>query len=463
MTTTAVRPPSSAPVSSRSPSRARRLDRFWIVAVVIAANGVVAVGLWFRHGQLDTVSGPGAIATAAGQLTGLVGTYLILVQLLLMARLPWMERYAGFDRLAVWHRWNGFAAVNLLVAHTVLITMGYAAADHISLVDQTRQFVSHFADVLMAFVGLALLIAVSVTSVKIARKKLERETWYFVHLYAYLAVALGFAHQLAVGTDFSDDAAARYWWVSLYVAVFGAILIWRVAAPLMFNARHHLRVHSVKEEAPGVVSIHLTGRNLDRIGAQPGQFFLWRFLDRHGWWQAHPFSLSAAPTPRRLRITVKKLGDQTARLQKIRPGTRVFAEGPYGAFTAERRTRRRVVMIAGGIGITPLRAMLESLSGNPGDITLLYRVISDRDVIFERELTEFATKRGITVCVITGSDIGDDQTDKLGIPALANLVPDVAGSECYVCGPPHMTDAVRRRLHALGVPNRHIHYERFAY
>lgn len=461
MTTTAVRPAPMAP--TRSMPRERSSDRAWIIAVVVGANLVVTIGLWFRHGQLDTVSGPGAIATAAGQLTGLVGTYAVLMQLLLMARIPWIERHVGFDRLAVWHRWNGFASVTLLVAHTILITMGYAAADHISLLDQTRQFVSHFADVLMAFVGLGLLIAVSITSVRIARRKLKRETWYFVHLYAYLAVALGFAHQLAVGTDFSADAAARYWWVSLYVAVFGSILLWRVISPVLFNARHQLRVHSVKEEAPGVVSISVTGRNINRIGAQPGQFFLWRFLDHNGWWQAHPFSLSAAPTPRRLRITVKQLGDQTKRLQKIRPGTRVFAEGPYGTFTADRRLRRRVVMIAGGIGITPLRAMLESLHGNPGDITLLYRVISDRDVIFERELTELATKRGVTVYVITGSDVGDDQTDKLGVPALARLVPDIATADCYVCGPPGLTDAVRRRLAILGVPHRHIHYERFAY
>ncbi|MFN8036834.1 MAG: ferric reductase-like transmembrane domain-containing protein [Acidimicrobiia bacterium] len=461
MTATAERLVPEARV--RTPARDRTFDRAWIVTVVVVANLVVTVGLWLRHGQQHALGDAGGIATAAGQLTGLVGTYLVLVQLLLMARLPWVERHVGFDRLAIWHRWNGFASITLLMAHTALITVGYAQANGVALVDQTRDFVSHFADVLMAFVGLGLLLAVSITSVKMARRRLRRETWYFVHLYAYLGVALGFAHQLAVGSDFSDDAAARYWWVSLYVLVFGSILLWRVAAPLRFNARHRLRVSTVKEEVPGVTSISITGQHLDRIDAQAGQFFLWRFLDRDGWWQAHPFSLSARPTPNRLRITVKQLGDRTRRLQHVRPGTRVFAEGPYGAFTADRRTRRRVVMIAGGIGITPLRALLEAMPGQPGELTLLYRVVSDRDVIFERELADLGKTRGVTVHLITGDEIGDDETDKLGVPALTALVPDVAEAECYVCGPAGLTDAVRRRLRRIGVPRRRIHFERFAY
>ena len=147
----------------------------------------------------------------------------------------------------------------------------------------------------MAFVGLGLLVAVAASSIRVARRKLARETWYSIHLYAYLAVALGFAHQLAVGSDFSSDPAARVWWVALYVVVLGSIVTWRVGWPLVFNARHRLRVHGVKKETPGVVSIYLTGRDLDRVHAYAGQFFLWRFVTREGWWKAHPFSLSAAP------------------------------------------------------------------------------------------------------------------------------------------------------------------------
>jgi predicted ferric reductase len=463
--TTTVRPvPAGRESLPRPSARARAADHAWIVGVIVVANAVVVVGLWLRHGGLANATGPGGLATAAGQLTGLIGTYAVLLQLLLMARVPWLERWIGFDRLALWHRWNGFAAVSLLVAHTVLITMGYAASNRESLVGQTRDFISHYPDVLLAFVGLALLIGVAATSVQIARHRLSRESWYFVHLYAYLAVALGFAHQLAVGSDFATDSAARAWWVALYVVTIGSIVVWRVGEPLRFNARHALRVSSVDREAPGVVSIYLTGRALDRIHAQAGQFFLWRFLTRDSWWQAHPFSLSAKPTGRRLRITVKELGDFTKHLQRIRKGTRVFAEGPYGTFTAELQTRRRVLLIAGGIGITPLRALLETLRAErPGDIMLLYRVIGTDDVLFVDELKKLESTRGVMIRVLTGEEIGDDQTDRLGLPAIARHVPDVRERDVFVCGPPGLVDVVCRRLRLLDVPSGRIHFERFAY
>jgi predicted ferric reductase len=448
----------------RASARVRAADHAWIVGVIVVANAVVVAGLWLRHGGLANASGPGGLATAAGQLTGLIGTYAVLLQLMLMARIPWLERCVGFDRLAVWHRWNGFASVSLLVAHTVLITMGYAASNRESLLGQTRDFVSHYPDVLLAFVGLALLVGVAATSVQIARRRLSRESWYLVHVYAYLAIALGFAHQLAVGSDFDADPAARAWWVALYVVTIGSIVVWRIGQPLRFNARHGLRVANVEREAPGVVSIYLTGRALNQIDAEAGQFFLWRFLTREGWWQAHPFSLSAKPTARKLRITVKDLGDFSKQLQQIRLGTRVFAEGPYGTFTAERQTRRRVLMIAGGIGITPLRALLETLRAKtPGEIMLLYRVIRSDDVIFADELKQLSSARGVTIRVLTGEEIGDDQTDRLGVPMIARLVPDVAERDVFVCGPPGLIDAVRRRLRLLDVPPRHIHFERFAY
>jgi predicted ferric reductase len=429
----------------------------------VVANAVVVIGLWLRHGGLTSATGPGGAATAVGQVTGLLGAYAVLLELLLMSRVPWLERWVGLDHLAVWHRWNGFAAVWLLVAHTVFITIGYGAANGQSFVGQTFDFVHHYADVLMAFVGLALFIAVAAASVRLARRRLRRETWYLVHLYAYVAVALGFAHQLAVGNDFSTDAVARAWWVTLYGAVIASILMWRVGWPVWFNARHRLRVDHVEREGPGVVSIYLAGRDLGRMEARAGQFFLWRFLTADGWWKSHPFSLSAGPTEGRLRITVKDLGDHSAALQRVRRGTGVFAEGPYGTFTAERRTHRKVLLVAGGIGITPLRALLDTLPGNPGDVTLLYRVVDDDDAVFRDELRALAKARGIDFRLGVGREIGDDQTDRLGIPALRAMVPDVRERDCFVCGPPGMLDAVCRRLGLLGVPNAQIHFERFEF
>jgi len=463
-TTVTSQPAASAvhPTPTPRGGRDRAMERAQVIALIGIVGVVVTVGLWLRHGELASAKGPGGLAIAVGQLTALLGTYAVLVQLLLMSRIAWLERAIGLDHLAVWHRWTGFATLWLLLGHVVFTTLGYAQADHISLWAQTRDFVSHYPDVLMAWVGFALLVAVAVTSVRIARRRLQRQTWYFVHLYAYLAVALTFAHQIAVGTDFSGDPAARVWWVGLYILVIGAILWWRVLDPLRLNLRHDLRVHSVKREAPGVVSIQIRGRGLDEIGAQPGQFFLWRFLTPTGWWQAHPFSLSAAPKHNRLRITVKALGDYTARLQRVRPGVRVFAEGPYGTFTTGRRTRRRVLLVAGGIGVTPVRALLDAF-GPDDDVVLLYRVATADDTVFADELRRFAGSDNLRIHVIPGTEIGDDRTDLLGVPLLQRGVPDAATRDCFVCGPPAFIDAVTRRLTLLGVPRRQIHFERFEF
>ncbi|MCU1485155.1 MAG: ferric reductase [Actinomycetia bacterium] len=443
---------------------AARRDRAWDVGVVVVANAVVTVGLWLRHGGLGGLGDAGGPATAVGQLTGLLGTYAVLVELLLMSRIGWLERAIGFDRLAVWHRWTGFATVWLLAVHAGSITWGYAAGDHRSIGGQVGAFIRHYPDVLMSIVGLTLFLAVAVGSVRAARRRLSRESWYGLHLYAYLAVALAFAHQLAVGTDFSGDRLARAWWIALYLATGAAILAWRVGRPVAFNLRHRLRVSTVQPEADGVVSVYLTGRRLDAVGADAGQFFLWRFLTGWGWAKAHPFSLSAAPRPDLLRITVKDLGDDTHRMLTLRPGTRVFAEGPYGTFTADRRGPRRVALIAGGIGITPLRALLDVLpTQHRGDVTLLYRVAAKGEVAFRPELAAFQERRGVDVHVLVDPVIGDDRTDGLGVPALQRLVPDLAVRDVYVCGPPAMVDAVRRRLELLRVPKDQVHFERFQY
>ena len=113
-----------------------------------------------------------------------------------------------------------------------------------------------------------------------------------------------------------------------------ALLIgYRVVKPLANMARHRFVVVGTVSEGPGLTSVYVSGQRLWELEAEAGQFFMWRFLTRDGWWQAHPFSLSAAPNGRWLRLTAKTLGDHSGGLAALRPGTRVMLEGPYGSFT----------------------------------------------------------------------------------------------------------------------------------
>ena len=156
---------------------------------------------------------------------------------------------------------------------------------------------------------------------------------------------------------------------------------------------------------------------------------------------------------------MKALGDFSGKIRRVRPGTRVVAEGPFGTFTELVRHREKVVLIAGGIGITPIRALLEEMSG---DVIVLYRVMHDDDIIFRDELEELATARGIDLRFVVGDHETDEGRDLLSPKHLREIVPDIADREVYVCGPPAMTNAIRENVRHAHVPTRFIHAERFA-
>ena len=434
-----------------------------IVAVLIG-NGVLIGAMWLRHGGLDLLDSPSGWFIAAGELTALLGGYLALIQLVLMSRSPWLEQVVGQDALTAAHRWVGFACVWFIVAHVVLTTLGFALADGSNVIVELWTLLTTYQFMLMAGVSLVLFVAVAISSVKLARRHLSYETWHGIHFYAYLAIALGLGHQLVTGTDFAHDPIAWSYWVALYLIAGSAILAFRFVQPLAQSLRHRFRVVNVEREGPGVVSIYLGGRDLDRFAIRAGQFVIVRFLRWDGWWRGHPFSLSAAPNGRWLRLTVKDLGDDTTSMASLPIGTRVYLEGPYGLLTGARRKRRRVLLIAGGIGIAPLRALFEELPAGPGDLTLLYRASRPRDIVFRAELDHLAGARGAIVHYLIGARGSRAMpADPLAPPALKQLVPDVREREVYLCGPTPMMEAVRDGLQLLGIPRRHIHFERFEF
>jgi predicted ferric reductase len=433
------------------------------VILVVVINAALVVAMWVRHGALNQLGSPSAKLTAAGQLTALVGTYAALVQVLLMSRSPWLERRFGMDGLAQWHRWLGFGVTILISAHVIFTTVGYALGNGNSVLAEAWNLVTTYQYVLMATAATGLLIMVAITSLRMARRRLTWETWRFLHLYAYLAIALAFGHELAVGTDFTDDAIARWYWIALYAAVGLCLLAFRVGHPLRMSLRHQLRVTQIVPEAPGVVSFYVTGRELDQLQARAGQYFRWRFLTRDGWWRTHPFSLSAPLNDRFLRLTVKGIGDDSRGLQGLHPGTRVAVEGPYGLFTAQRQRRSKVLLVAGGIGITPLRALIEDIPAKKNAITLIYRARSWEDVIFRDELEKLIRERRGAIHYLIGQrGTPELPDDPLSEQTLRGLVPDVASRDVFVCGPASMMQRMQGILRQLGVPEQQIHLERFA-
>ena len=430
------------------------------VLTVIAAGALASILLWWH--QTESVHGLGDWLTNAGRLTGLLAGYGVVVLIALMARLPPVERGVGADRLARWHAMGGRYTVGLVVAHALLITWGYAVTAHTGLISQTNTLLMSYPDVLMATVGGLLLVGVGIASARAARRRLRYETWYYLHFYTYLAVALAFSHQFAVGAQFMTSWPARILWGGMYAVVAAAILWYRFITPARQAARHRMRVLGVRHEAPGVVSVVIGGRHLSELRAESGQFFRWRFLARGLWWVSSPYSLSAPLEQGQLRITVKALGEHSHALARLRPGTRVLAEGPYGALTGAVRSKRRVLLIAGGVGITPMRALFQKLPASTGNLTLVYRASELGEVVFRDELERLARRRGARLFFVVGrrAELGKDP---LSAAALRARIPGLDRHDVYVCGPAGMTSAVIRELRAAGVHRRHIHHESFEF
>ncbi len=450
-------PRRAAPPPVARPLRARPEA----LLALIAVGAIAVIALWWSN--TPHVSGFGDWLTNAGRIVGLLAGYSVVVLLALMARIPALERGLGADRLARWHSMGGRYTVSLVVAHALLILWGYAITAHTNVVHEGWTLLNSYPDVLMATVAGFLFLGVGIVSMRAARRRVRYETWYYLHLYTYLAVALAFSHQFADGAEFLSNAAARWAWATLYIAV-AVLLIWyRIVVPLQRATRHRLRVVGVVRESPHVVSILMSGDHLEQLQTEPGQFFRFRFLTRDLWWASNPYSVSAPIRPGGLmRITVKDLGDHSRKLAGLRPGTRVFAEGPYGALTGWARTKRRVLLIAGGVGITPLRGLFETLPmAAPGDITLVYRSSDPNQVLFRRELEALAASRQARLHILTGTrkQLGGDP---LSAQSLARF-PGLLEHDVYVCGPDRMEASVLSALRSLGVPRRQVHTESFTF
>ncbi len=457
--------PGAAAAALAPPAAAVRLPRrraagLALVWTIVLANAGAIVWLWVHGGNL-TDKTTGDLLTSVARITGLLSAYMALLQVILLARLPALERLVGLDRLTVWHRWNGHATLDLVIAHVLFSVWGYSLLDRFSIGREISTMLGGgiYPGMITATVGTAFLIGVVATSLVIVRRRLRYEWWYAVHLLAYAGIALAWFHQIPTGNELVLDTFAADYWRGLYAATLAVLFGFRVVVPFAQGLRYRLRVAAIVEERPGVVSLWITGRRLERLRARPGQFFLWRFLTPGWWWTAHPFSLSAAPDGRSLRITVKALGDHSARLAEVPLGTSVLAEGPFGRFTDATRRREKALLIGGGIGITPVRALMQETRG---DVVVLYRALSEDDLVFRSELDELARSRGAELHYVVGDHATPGGEHLLSPAHLQELVPDVAEREVYVCVPPAMAEAAARHVRGCGVPRRHVHVERFA-
>ena len=408
---------------------------------------------------LPNVGTPGGAANALGSMCAMVGTYLCLMLLVLISRVAWIEREAGHDQMVQWHRKLGPYSLFLIGFHVVFTTIGYAQAAHVKILHELWVLITTYAWMLPATVALILMITLGFASHRIARRRMKYETWWTAHLYFYIAVALAYGHQIKTSLLFISHPLLKQFWIGIYVAVLAVIVVSRIVTPLWRSLRSSLKVVEVVRETDNIVSIYMSGNHLDRFNAKGGQFFQWRFMTRHWWWQAHPYSLSASPTNNLMRITVKDLGDQSSRLEHdLKPGTRVIAEGPYGVFTAKQRYTNKIVAFAAGIGVTPIRAMMDDLPAGV-NTTFIYRISDGQHAPLRNELENISKAKGWNFYYLEGHRDTHPMTETY----MTQYAPELAHSDIYVCGPEGFMQGVIDMATNAGIPEKRIHHESFAF
>lgn len=465
--------PSRAGTGHQTRSAPRQPWQLGATAVVWLTS-LMVVALWVRGGGIQDVVGLGSnLFLSLGRLSGLVSANLLLLQVLLMAQVPLFEKGLGRAGITRMHRLTGMWSFALLVAHIVLITMAYSLEDKSSLLSQFWDFTVHYPDMILAEIAVLLIILVMVTSARRARRRLRYERWHLLHLYAYVGVGLSIPHMLSTGGDFvTSPLATAYWW-TLWALAAGCVVVFRVTMPLLHSWAHGLRVTDVAPDGSRGVTVRMSGRRLDLLGAQAGQFFTWRFLDGPGWTRGHPFSLSAAPTPTTLQISARIVGDGTRSLTTLRPGTRVLIEGPFGHMTGEERTGGGLLMIAAGAGVAPMVSLLESEPFRPGQAVLLTRDHDAGERMGAAAIQHLIDSRGLLHYAIDGPR---NRQGTAWLPAryagwrgdelLTRLAPSGhrgrSDVDVYLCGPDPWMAEVRADLQAAGFDAGQIHSESFS-
>ena len=430
-----------------------------LVLIVISFAFLVMVYGWFiKSGHMLSTINDRTLAVS--RIAGIIATAGVLLEFLVMSRAPFIENNFSLEEINEFHRYSGYTIFYSLCAHIAFVVAGYSAINHASFWNQFWGFPSQFSGMLSAIVGTFVLIAVVGFSVKLARKKLPYELWYFIHVLVYGSIILTFSHQVDSGGDVSTIPWMKAYWYGLFALLFFIVAYYRFIRHLTLSIYHDFKVEKIVAEATGIFSIYITGRRIEHFKYTAGQYAHWRFLTPEFFYQNHPFSISSEPGMNHLRITFKSSGDFTRRLPSLKPGTRVFVDGPRGSFTSEYSMDRHIVMIAGGIGVSPFIPLAKSFLREGRDVKIIYSVVNRNDVAFSNELNEllsaYPTAFHLTIHVASEKGFINEAV-------LSSYVQPNSDEAVYLCGPPAMTKSLLRQLKSFGLSDDQLITEQFSF
>ncbi|WP_102124628.1 ferredoxin reductase family protein [Deinococcus planocerae] len=392
---------------------------------------------------------------------GFVGMSVMCLQFLITARFRRITAPYGIDMLLQFHRQISFVAFALVLAHPLILFV--TRPETLALLNPVEApWRARFA-----VLSVLALVALVVTSVWRVNLKLGYETWRIVHgLLSVLVIGLALAHMVGVGHYLGTPWKAALW-TAMGVGVALLVLYVRVLKPFLLRTRPY-RVSGVREERGDSYTLSLTPEGHRGLRFRPGQFAWIRVGESPLSVRENPFSFSGSAEERgEVHFTIKALGDFTRTVKDVPVGTRAYVDGPYGVFTPDYLHRDQgFVLIAGGVGITPMISILRTLAdrGDERPVLLLYASKAWDGVTFREELDKLQSRLNLRVVHVL-NEAPEGWTGETGFvnrDLLEKYLPDDRRTrEYFLCGPPPMMDAVTEVLSDLGVPLTHVHAEQF--
>lgn len=421
---------------------------------VVVTLGIIMTGWWSMNGgHLNNYADR---LVVIGRLFGLLAAWSVILQIILMSRIPFIERNFDLHDNIQLHTYNGYAMLATISGHVIFLVLGYALPTQFGLWDQFVIFNTQYSDVFLATIGTIIFFGASALSLQAVRKKMRYEVWLLTHVTVYLAIAMTFLHQINTGGDFIHNAWLTAFWYALYILAFVLWLRYRVLQPLVLLLKFDFKVSNIEMAARSTYSVTLTGKHVENFQFVSGQYATWRFLSKNLWYEAHPFSISSVVGSNTLRFTVKATPSLTERIAQVPIGTRVIIDGPRGSFTAERAEKsENVLLIAGGIGVTPYLSTIDALVNEGKKVTLLYSARTNADVAFKQELIALEA-RGVVIRVYL-----TENSELITPDVIKSAIKD--DSIVYICGPDAMSQSFSATLRGMGLNKKNIITERFAF
>ncbi len=435
-----------------------------------AVRGVIwiAVYLLFILAPLFVLLA-GALPPARGFWTefavalGYSGLAMMGLQFGLTARFRYVTEPWGEDVIYHFHRQISLIAVGLIVTHAVILTAGQPevlAPLNILQAPWSARF---------AVLSIVALIALAVTALWRVRLKIGYEAWHLSHIVlAFIAIAAGIAHMVGSGF-YLVDPWKRVLWIGLTIFWIGLLLYVRVIKPL-FMLRRPYRVTEVRQERGDSWTLVMQPDGHSGFHFRPGQFGWLTVFGTPFKITGHPFSFSSSAVVAhgRVEMTIRGLGDFTREVGNVPQGQRVYLDGPYGAFTIDRNPADMHVLIAGGIGVTPMMSMIRTLAdrGDQRPIVLFYGSKDWESITFREELEVLTPRLNLTVVHVLANPPAGWTGEHGFITAdlfKRHLPPSHADHEYFICGPNVMMDAIERVLGELHVPLSKYHSERYSF